>query len=200
MIGKSMALCVVVALALASGACKKTPESSQTGGSGDTGGGGSGSGGGGAQVSGLDREARDAAVAEVQKHFTKGPDGWTTAIVSGVSVAPDRYLRQFRDLSVESVQPAELGESDKINGFQWAGEVTFKQAPMREAGDQGLLVDGLISLSAQRRRGAWSQWYDFQPPAVKVQKVNGKWQVNLDTLLLRGKPPMPADYSNAGVK
>ena len=195
--GKCVALGVVVALALGLGACKKTPEGSQqSGGSTETG----GSGGGGAQVSALDGEARDAALAEVQKHFVKGPDGWTTAMVTGVSIAPDRYLRQFRELTVENVEAAELGESDKMNGTQWAGQVTFKQAPCREAGDPGLMLEGLVGLSANRRRGAWSPWVDFQPAAVRVHKLNGKWQVNPDTMLLRGTPPGPADYANAGVK
>ena len=193
MIRKWIALGVAITLALASGACRKSSESSST----ESGG---GSGSGGAQVSGMDREARDAAVGEVQKHFSKGPEGWTTAIVSGVSVAPDRYLRQFKDLTVESVEPSELGDSDKLNGLQWAGQVTFKQAPCREAGDQGLMLDGLVSLSAVRRPGAWSQWVDFQPSAVHVQKRNGTWHVNTDTMLCRGTPPTPADYAHAGVK
>ena len=30
-----------------------------------------------------DREAQSAAMAELQRHWRKGPDGWTTAVVSG---------------------------------------------------------------------------------------------------------------------
>lgn len=108
-------------------------------------------------------------MVEVQKHFVKGPEGWTTAIVSGVSIAPDRYLRQYRELTVENVEAAELGESDKMNGIQWAGQVTFKQAPCREAGDPGLMLDGLVSLSARRERSVWSQWVDFQPAALQCR-------------------------------
>ncbi len=80
------------------------------------------------------------------------------------------------------------------------GEVTFKQAPCREAGDQGILLDGLANVTVFRQRGRWSQWLDFQPEPVQIQKVKGNWQVHEDTWLLRGSIPGAEDFGNAGVK
>lgn len=204
--GASMPLRIVVALALglAVSACNK----SDSGGSASSGGSGSGGSGaaaasgaeaGGPQVSGMQREAEDAAVAELMKHWTKGPDGWTSALAYGSAYAPEYYLRQFRDLTVESVEPSELDDSDKMNGIEWAGEVLFKKSPCREAGVNGVLLDGNVGLM-YRNPGRWTQWVDFQASALKVQKVKGQWQVNTDTMLLRGRPPTPDDYAKAGVK
>src|SRR5438045_946778 len=57
----------------------------------------SGGGDAAAAVSGVERQALDTAMAEVQKHWTKGPDGWTTARDSGTSFAPIPFLRQIRE-------------------------------------------------------------------------------------------------------
>jgi hypothetical protein len=154
----------------------------------------------GPQVSGLEKEARDTAMTEIQKRWKKDTDGWTTARVSGTAYAPDRFLRQVREIVVESVQSHDLSESDRLNGFEWAGEVRFTKAPAREAGDPGIAFDGMADITVNRRRGAWTQWVDYQPEAIRVQKVKGQWQTNEDTWLLRGSMPTPADYANAGVK
>ena len=153
-----------------------------------------------AKVSGLEREAQNAALAEVMKHWSKAPDGWITARNTGSSFAPIEFLRQVRELTVERVREYDLSDSDRLNGFEWAGEVSFKQTPCREAGDQGIVLDGMAGISVFRQRGRWSQWIEFQPEAVKVQKVKGKWQVHEDTWLLRGKLPGPQDFGKAGVK
>ncbi|PYK42371.1 MAG: hypothetical protein DME46_11040 [Verrucomicrobia bacterium] len=133
----------------------------------DSGGTGSGAG----QSSGTERAAADAALAEVKKHWTKGAEGWMTARNSGSSYAPVRFIRQFRELTVDGVRSADLSESDRMNGLEWAGEVSFKQAPCREAGDQGILLDGLANVTTFRQRGRWTQWVDFQPEPVQIQKV-----------------------------
>ena len=182
---------VSLALTLGSHACKKAPSSEPA--KSDAGSGAS------PAVPAIEREAQDAALAELGKHWTKGPDGWTTAITSGVSVAPDHYLRQFRELTVHHVESADLSDSDRLNGLEWAGQVVFKSAPCREAGDQGLVLEGMVGLNINRQRGRWSQWADFQPNPIRLQKVKGQWQVNQDTLLLRGQPPQPQDYANAQV-
>lgn len=162
-----------------------------------------GSTGGGANASSaLDEQAKAAALAEVQRHWVKRPDGWVTARVSGSAYAPDRYVRQMRDLAVAGVEAFEVGESDKLNGFEWAGQVTFRSEPCREAGDQGILLDGMsnVGIGAQRQRGRWSQWVDFQPDALRLQKVKGKWQIQPDQWLIRGNPPTAQDFANAGVQ
>ncbi len=100
---------------------------------------GSGTSGGGKQASGMEGAAQDAALAEVKKHWSKGADGWITARNSGTSFAPVRFIREMRDLTVEGVRAADLTEADKMNGLEWAGEVSFKQSPCREAGDQGIV-------------------------------------------------------------
>ena len=106
----------------------------------------------------------------------------------------------MRELTDEDVRSADLTQADWMNGLEWAGEVSFKQAPCREAGDQGILLDGLANLTVFRQRGQWTQWVDFEPEPVQVQKVKGNWQAQQDTWLLRGSIPGPEDFANAGVK
>jgi hypothetical protein len=152
-------------------------------------------------ASGLDQEAQAAVMDELLRHYDKGADGWTTLRVSGSAYAPDRYLRQFRKLTVHNVESFDLDESDKLNGFEWAGQVDFESSPCREAGDSGIILEGISNagMSVNRQRGRWTQWVDFQPEAIKVQKVKGKWQIQQDTVLLRGSKPQPQDYASAGV-
>lgn len=157
------------------------------------------SGGAAAQVSGMEREAQEAVLAEVMKHWTKGTEGWMTARNTGSSFAPIEFLRQLREITVEGVREYDLSESDRLNGFEWAGEVSFKQAACREVGEPGVLLDGLAGASIFRQRGRWTQWVEFQPESVHVQKVKGKWQVHQDTWLLRGRVPGVQDFAKAGV-
>ena len=158
------------------------------------------SGGAIAQASGMEREAQEAAFTEVMKHWVKGPEGWVTARNTGSSFASIEFLRQVREITVEGVREYDLSESDRLNGFEWAGEVSFKLTPCREVGEPGLMLDGLVGLNMFRQRGRWSQWVEFQPESVHVQKVKGKWQVHQDTWLLRGRVPGAQDFAKAGVQ
>ena len=144
--------------------------------------------------------AQDATLAEVKKHWAKTPEGWITARTTGSSFAPDHFLRQFRELTVENVRTADLTESDRMNGLEWAGQASFKQAPCREAGDPGIMLDGVVGGSIYRQPGRWTQWVDFHPDPVQVQKAKGSWQINPDTWLLRGTMPGAEDFTKAGVK
>jgi hypothetical protein len=157
---------------------------------------------GGSKASAIENEAQAAALAEIQKHWAKGSDGWTTARDTGSSFAPIKFLRQMRDIAPQSVESSDLGESDKLNGIEWAGQVNFKSSPCREAGDDGFLLEGMSNLgvSVSRHRGRWTQWADYQPEAIRLHKTKGKWEIQQDTWLLRGSIPQPADYANAGVK
>lgn len=83
-----------------------------------------------------DREAQSAAMAELQRHWRKGSDGWTTAIVSGSPYAPDHFLRQCRALTIKAMVPQNLSESDKLNGFEWVGRAEFESTSCREGGGQ----------------------------------------------------------------
>jgi len=161
---------------------------------------GGGTSSGAKQASGMEGAAQDAAFAEVKKHWSKAADGWITARNSGTSFAAVRFIREMRDLTVEGVRAADLTEADKMNGLEWAGEVSFKQSPCREAGDQGILLDGLANVTVFRQRGQWTQWVDFQPERVQIQKAKRNWQVHQDTWLLRGSIPGADDFANAGVK
>jgi hypothetical protein len=122
------------------------------------------------QASGMEGAAQDAALAEVKKHWSKAADGWITARNSGTSFAPVHFIREMRDLTVEGVRAADLTEADKMNGLERAGEVSFKQSPCREAGDQGILLDGLANVTVFRQRGRRSQWVDFQPERFRSRR------------------------------
>jgi len=154
-------------------------------------------------LTGADREAQHAAMAELERHWLKGSDGWTTAIVSGSAYAPDHFLRQYRELSVATIEPQELSESDRLNGFQWVGKATFKPTVCREAGGQATFVlDGMGEGSqayVQKVPGSWSQWVDFTPGPMQFQKVKGAWQFQWDSTYLRGDLPSPNDFAVAGV-
>jgi hypothetical protein len=158
--------------------------------------------GGGSKASAIENEAQAAALAEIQKHWVKGPEGWTTARDTGSSFAPIKFLRQMREIAVQGVESNELGESDRLNGIAWEGQVNFKPSPCREAGDDGFLLEGMSNLgvSVARHRGRWTQWADFQPESIRLHKAKGKWEFQQDTWLLRGTIPQPGDYANAGVK
>ena len=159
-----------------------------------------GSEGSGAGLSSADREAQSAALAELQKHWLKGPDGWTTAIVSGSPYAPDHFLRQCRALTVQELRPADLSESDKLNGFEWTGRLNFKPTSCREGGGQtGLVLDGVSNVVVNKQQGRWSQWVDFTPGPMRFQKQKGRWQFQWDGSYLRGTLPGPQDFANAGV-
>jgi hypothetical protein len=109
MIRKSMPIAVAVGFAMVIGApgCSKSDSAD--------------SGGASAQVSGMEREAQDAALAEVMKHWIKGPEGWMTARDTGSSFAPIQFLRQLREITVEGVREYDLSESDRLNGFECLG-------------------------------------------------------------------------------
>jgi hypothetical protein len=176
--------CVFLLTAIALAACGKSASSA----------------GASRQTSGLEKEAEEAALAQVRKHWNESGEGWVTVRTLGSAYAPEHLLRQCRELSVEGVRSADLSESDRMNGLEWAGEVSFKKTPCREVGDPGIMLDGVMGTNIVRQRGRWTQWVDFQPDAVRMQKVKGHWQVNEDTWLLRGTLPTAEDFANAGVK
>jgi hypothetical protein len=194
MIGKQMGLCVLLAMSLMIGGCGSDSEESSSSGS------SSASGTGGASLSGAQAEARDAAMAEIQKHWMKTADGWTTAKLTGSPFAPQHILQQFKDFNIEEVESFNLNEADKLNGFEWAGQVSFKNSPAREAGDPGMAFDGMAGMTVDRAVGRWTQWLDYSPDSVRVQKVKGKWQVQDDSQLLTGTLPTPEDFAKAGVQ
>ena len=109
-------------------------------------------------LTGADRQAESAAMAELQKHWVKAADGWTTSVVAGSPYAPDRFLRQCRALAIKEMEPQDLTESDKLNGFEWVGRANLKPTSCREAGGLGgMVLDGMSNTS--RQRGRWSQWW-----------------------------------------
>jgi hypothetical protein len=158
------------------------------------------SGGSSTSLSSADKEAQNAALAELQRHWQKGPDGWTTAITSGSPYAPEHFLRQYRTLTVAELQVEDLSESDKLNGFEWVGELKFKPTSCREAGAAGSpVLDGMSNVVVTRPQGRWSQWVDFTPGPMHFQKQKGRWQFQWDGSYLRGTLPGPQDFANAGV-
>jgi hypothetical protein len=159
-------------------------------------------GGNGAANSGspLEKEARNAAMAEVQKHWVKNGEGWVTARISGSAYAPDHFLRQVKQIETDEVTSDQPSDADKLNGVEWSGVVSFKKLACREAGDTGMLLDGLGDTNATRQHGQWTPWSEYLPENMRLVKVKGQWQVNEDTWLLRGTIPTADDYAKAGVK
>jgi hypothetical protein len=159
------------------------------------------SGGSSAHLSRVDRDAQSAALAELQRHWLKRSDGWTTAVVSGSAYAPEHFLRQCRALTVQELQPAEVSEADKLNGLEWEGQATFKPTSCREAGGGGgMVLDGMGSFGPNRQHGQWSQWVDFTPGPLRFQKGKGGWEFRWDGTYLRGTLPGPQDFASAGVQ
>jgi len=148
-----------------------------------------------------DREAQSAAMAELQRHWRKGPDGWTTAVISGSPYAPDHFLRQYRALTIKAMVPQDLSESDKLNGFEWVGRAEFEPTSCREGGGQaGMVLDGMSNVVVNKQSGRWSQWVDFTPGPLRFARQKGRWQFEWDATYLRGTLPGPQDFANAGVQ
>jgi len=152
-------------------------------------------------LSGPNGQAQSALMAELQNHWLKRPDGWTTAVVSGSAYAPEHYLRQCKDLAVQELQAAPVSEADKLNGIEWEGRATFKATVCREAGGNGgMVLDGMGSFGPTRRVGQWSQWVDFTPGPLPFDKSKSGWEFRYDGSYLRGILPGPQDFASAGVQ
>jgi hypothetical protein len=151
-------------------------------------------------LSSEDQQAEHVAMAELQKHWLKGADGWTTSVASGSPYAPDHFLRQCRALAIKEIEPQDLSESDKLNGFEWVGRANLKPTSCREGGGQaGMVLDGMSNVVVSKQHGRWSQWVDFTPGPMRFQKQKGAWQFQWDGSYLRGTLPGPQDFANAGV-
>ena len=116
------------------------------------------------------------------------PDGWTTALWEGTSFAPVTFLRQMKNLAIDHVDVNPLSDADKMNGFEWAGDIYLDKSPTREAGEQGIILGGNNGI-INRRPGAWSQWVDYSPMSLQVQKVKGQWQVRRRFISIITPPP-----------
>jgi hypothetical protein len=116
------------------------------------------------------------------------------------------FLRQYREITPVGVDADEVGAADRLNGFEWAGEVSFKESPAREAGDSGLaFTHDLLPLAVgvfvyRAKGGGWAQWVDLQPRSVRIVKLHGVWKVRKGSSLLSGQPPTPEDFQRAGVR
>jgi hypothetical protein len=123
-----------------------------------------------------DREAQSAAMVELQRHWRKGSDSWTTAVISGSPYAPDHFLRQCRALTIKAMVPQDLSESDKLNGFEWVGRAEFQPTFCREGGGQaGMVLDGMSNVVVSKHSGQWSQWVDFTPGPLRFAREKGRW-------------------------
>lgn len=163
-----------------------------------------GSAGSSGILSSADREARNAAMIELQRHFSKGADGWTAAVMTGNAYAPDHFLRQYKELTIANVESQELSQSDHLNGFEWSGVATFKPTVCREAGGfPTYVLDGMADgrqAYAEKEPGRWSQWVDYTPGPLHFQKQRGRWQFQWDGTYLRGQAASAADFAAAGVR
>jgi len=197
---------IVLAMALASIGCDTlsgaAQNSSGTGAS-------AGTGTAAAKLSKVEAEARDAALADVAKHFLKGFFFYNTATTEKISPfgTAERFLRQFRELTVQSVEPETVSAADRLNGFEWVGEVSLRIGPGREAGDPGkalspLMMSGMMGMMGiDRPRGRWTQWVDIPPQSLRVWKLRGLWKVEQQaSMLLVGRLPTLEDFQRAGVK
>lgn len=151
-------------------------------------------------LKGPEKEAAAATMLEIAAHWSKGPDGWTTALAEGSAFAPIKFLRQVKSLSVDSVESNELSDADKLNGFEWAGEVSLKKTVGREAGTNGIVFGGEAGPNVERHPGRWSQWVDHDPQSLHAQKIKGKWRFDQNNPLVAGTAPKPEDWAAAGVK
>jgi len=182
---------VAIALSMAfmtCGGCGKS-DSGNSGGSSDS---------QSAALSRDEKEAADAVLTEVKKHWTRAGAGYVCAYNSGNAFAPN-YLRELQDIAPRGVESRELTAADKANGVQWAGSINFKKALSREAGESGIVMADWGN-NVTRTKGRWSQWVDLTPESIRAQKANGKWQFEQQTMLLVGTQPTPGDFQNAKVQ
>jgi len=148
-----------------------------------TSGGGSGGGAVGAQLTGLDREAYDFMAAKIDQHWLKTADGWTTQYeklnLAGEVMPgqPDALYWQLRNISF-SVHPRTLSETQRLNGSDYRGEVSFASTSTRNFNlkDVGLGPVG------------WAPWEDYVIGTIAIERRNGKWIISETDLFTWIKP------------
>lgn len=143
----------------------------------------------GSKLSADDKAAAEVLRAKLAEHYAKGPDGWTTQfqqynmlgqVMEGMT--PTVLYRQYRALSF-TIAPEHLTEAQKLNGADYRGVASFKDAPVRyyqtEANYEG--------------PQGWGNWKDasLMFTTVVVERRNGQW-LNSDSDLFEGVKPDPA--------
>ena len=58
----------------------------------------------------------------------------------------------------------------------------------------------MSNVVVSKQRGRWSQWVDFTPGPLRLQRVKGVWQFQWDGSYLRGRLPGAQDFANAGIQ
>jgi hypothetical protein len=156
---------------------------SGTGGSSNQSGTGGGASGAGVQLTGLDREAHDFMAAKIDQHWLKTADGWTTQYeklnLAGEVMPgqPDALYWQLRNISF-SVHPRTVSESQRLNGSDYRGEVSFASTSTRNFNlkDVGLGPVG------------WAPWEDYVIGTIAIERRNGKWITSETDLFTWIKP------------
>jgi hypothetical protein len=130
-----------------------------------------------------DAEAVKAMNEELAKRWTKTQDGWVseypskTYIATGERAGPESFYRQIKELKFQ-VQPDEISEADKLNGFQFQGTCQFNPSSVRTYNDPN-------AFGPPR----WSDWHTVQG-TVHIDKRKGQWLFSgIQGYLVNGTKP-----------
>lgn len=140
----------------------------------------------------MEDQAQDLAKADFQKYWTHCGDAWFSH-----HTAPEKtfwstdqfdYVEQ-RGVDIRVVSN-DISEADRMNGFQWSGQVIFSGTVYRLHFPPGLSKP--LMESAPPKPG-WSDWINgrWAIPMYSLTKQNGNWKIDdpLGTPKF-GQPPL----------
>ena len=126
-----------------------------------------------------DRRATEFVQSEIDAHWAKTTDGWTTKFQRKNTVGdvlpgePNLLYRQIKELSF-TLEPIEVDEDAKQAGTTYAATISF--APTQERFYR--------KVDMEEGPKGWSAWQDAAiSPFVTVERRHGKWILNADDLL-----------------
>lgn len=139
-----------------------------------------------------DRRATDFVQSELDAHWAKVADGWTTkfqrknAVGDVLPGEPDLLYRQFKELSF-TLEPRAVTDDEKLAGTDYIANVEFEKTQERS----------YRKVDMEDGPKGWSSWRDASiSPLITVERRHGKWMLNADDLLKGVRPnasQVPAD-------